>query len=56
MPTSSDADTQLPRGQDRAFDFRTRGMVASHGIQGNGNHLSTNGLQSREFGKKRRKT
>ena len=40
------ANVKLARGQDRAFHFGARRMVASHGIQGDGSHLGTNGLRS----------
>ncbi len=35
------ADAQLTRRENRAFDFRARGMVATHGIQSDGGHLYT---------------
>ena len=40
-PDQQNADAQLPRGQDRTFDFDPRRMVAPHCIQGNGGHIST---------------
>ena len=33
------ADAQLARGENRAFDFGARRMVASHGVHGDGGHL-----------------
>ena len=36
-----DADAQLTRRENRAFDFGARRMVATHGIQSDGGHLYT---------------
>ena len=37
------ADAQLTRRENRAFDFGARRMVASHSVNGDGGHLYTNG-------------
>ena len=40
-----DVQTKFTGGQDRAFHFSARGMVASHSIYCDGGHLSTSGHQ-----------
>ena len=44
------ADPQLARGEDRTFDFSTRGVVASHGIKSYGNHPGTSGYRLSKSG------
>ena len=44
------ANPQLARGENRTFDFGTRGVVASHGIKSYGNHPGTSGHRLRKAG------
>jgi hypothetical protein len=44
------ADPKLTSGEDRTFDFSTRGVVASHGIKSYGNHPGTSGYRFSKAG------
>ena len=50
LADKKDTNPQLASGEDRTFDFSTRGVVASHGIKGYGNHPGTSGYRLRQSG------